>query len=53
MFKINKLSLKLKKVIDGRAPEYLTASFDALRFEHIYPTRAKTLHRLPKPRTEQ
>ena len=51
LFKINKLVL-LKKVIDGRAPEYLTASLDTLRFEHIYPTRAKTSYRLPKPRTE-
>ena len=51
MFKINKLGL-LKKVIDGRAPEYLTASLDTLRFEHNYPTRAKTSYRLPKPRTE-
>ena len=51
MFKINRLGL-LKKVIDGRAPEYLTASLDTLRFEHNYPTRAKTSYRLPKPRTE-
>ena len=51
MFKINKLGL-LKKVIDGRAPEYLTASLDTLRFEHNYPTRAKTSYCLPKPRTE-
>ena len=35
--KINKLGL-LKKVIDGRAPEYLTVSLDTLRFEHNYPT---------------
>lgn len=51
MFKINKLGL-LKKVIDGRAPEYVTASLDTLRFEHNYPTRAKTSYHLPKPRTE-
>ena len=51
LFKIPKLGL-LKNVIDGRAPEYLTASLDTLRFEHIYPTRAKTSYRLPKPRTE-
>lgn len=53
MFKINKLGL-LKKGIDGRVPEYLTASLDALRFEDNYPTRAKTsyMYRLPKPRTE-
>ena len=52
MFKINKLGL-LKKVVDGRAPEYLTVSFDTpLRFEHNYPIRAKTSHRLPKPRNE-
>ena len=41
MLKINKLG-RLKKVIDRRAPEYLTASSDTLRFEHNYPTRAKT-----------
>ena len=51
MLKIKKLGL-LKKVIDGRAPEYLPASLDTLRFEHNYPTGAKTSHRLPKPRTE-
>ena len=51
-FKINKLCL-LKKVIDGRAPEYLTASSDTLHFEHnYYPTRAKTSYHLPKPRTK-
>ena len=48
MFKIKKLGL-LKKVIDGRATEYLTASLDNFRFEHNYPT---TSYRLPKPRTE-
>ena len=41
MFKIKTLGL-LKKVIDGRAPEYLTAILDNFRFEHNYPTRAKT-----------
>ena len=51
MFKIKKLGL-LKKVIDGRAPEYLTAILDNFRFEHNYPTRAKTSYRLPKPRPE-
>ena len=51
IFKINKIGLS-KKVIDGRALEYLTASLDTLRFEHNYPTRAKTSYRLPKPRTE-
>ena len=51
MFKIKKLGL-LKKVIDGRAPEYLTAIWDNFRFEHNYPTRAKTSYRLPKPGTE-
>ena len=35
MFKLNKLGL-LKKVIEGRAPEYLITSFDSLRFEHKY-----------------
>ena len=35
MFKLNKLSL-LKKVIDGRTPEYLITSLDSLRFEHKY-----------------
>ena len=35
MLKLNKLGL-LKKVIDGRAPEYLITSLDSLRFEHKY-----------------
>ena len=51
MFKLNKLGL-LKKVIEGRAPEYLITSLDSLRFEHKYSTRTKTLYCLPKPRTE-
>ena len=51
LFKLNKLGL-LKKVIDGRAPEYLITTLDSLRFEHKYSTRTKTLYRLPKPRTE-
>ena len=50
-FKLNKLGL-LKKVIDGRAPEYLITTLDSLRFEHEYSTRTKTLYCLPKPRTE-
>ena len=51
MFKLNKLGL-LKKVIEGRAPEYLITSLDSLQFEHKYSTRTKTLYCLPKPRTE-
>ena len=51
LFKLNKLGL-LKKVIDGRAPEYLITTLDSLRFEHKNSTRTKTLYRLPKPRTE-
>ena len=51
LFKLNKIGL-LKKVIDGRAPEYLITTLDSLRFEHKYSTRTKTLYRLPKPRTE-
>ena len=51
LFKLNKIGL-LKKVIDGRAPEYLITILDSLRFEHKYSTRTKTLYRLPKPRTE-
>ena len=51
LFKLNKLGL-LKKVIDGRTPEYLITTLDSLRFEHKYSTRTKTLYRLPKPRTE-
>ena len=51
MFKNDKLGL-LKKVIDGRAPEYLPAGLDTPRFEHNYATRAETGNRLPKPRTE-
>ena len=35
LFKLNKLGL-LKKVIDGKAPEYLIATLDSLRFEHKY-----------------
>ena len=50
-FKMNKLAL-LKKVIDGRAPEYLITTLDSLRFEHKYSTRTKTLYCLLKPRTE-
>ena len=50
MFKLNKLGL-LKKVIDGRAPEYLITSLDSLWFEYKYSTRKKT-YSLPKPRTE-
>ena len=51
MFKINKLGL-LKKVIDGRAPEYLITSLKSLRFDRKCSTRAKTSYRLPKPKTE-
>ena len=51
IFKLNKLGL-LKKVIDGRVPEYLITILDSLRFEHKYSTRTKTLYPLPKPRTE-
>ena len=51
LFKLHKIGL-LKKVIDGRAPEYLITTLDSLRFEHKYSTRTKTLYRLPKPRTE-
>ena len=51
IFKLNKLGL-LKKVIDGRAPEYVITILDSLRFEHKYSTRTKTLYRLPKPRTD-
>ena len=51
LFKLNKLGL-LKKIINGRAPEYLITTLDSLRFEHKYSTRTKTLYRLPKPRTE-
>ena len=51
LFKLNKIGL-LKKVIDGRAPEYLITTLESLRFEHKYSTRTKTLYRLPKPRTE-
>ena len=47
LFKLNKLGL-LKKVIDGKAPEYLIATLDSLRFEHKYSTRTKTLYSLPK-----
>ena len=50
-FKLNKLGL-LKKVIDGRAPEYLITTLDSLQFEHKYSTRTKTSYCLPKPRTE-
>ena len=50
LFKLNKHGL-LKKVIDGRAPEYLITTLDSLRFEHKY-SRTKPLYRLPKPRTE-
>ena len=35
MFKLNKLGL-LKKVIDGRVPEYLITSVGSVRFEHKY-----------------
>ena len=51
LFKLNKIGL-LKKVVDGRAPEYLITTLDSLRFEHKYSNRTKTLYRLPKPRTE-
>ena len=51
LFKLNKLGL-LKKVIDGRTPEYLITTLDSLRFEHKYSTRTKTLCCLLKPRTE-
>ena len=51
LFKLNKIGL-LKKVIDGRAPEYLITTLDLLRFEHKYSTRTKKLYTLPKPRTE-
>ena len=51
LFRLNKLGL-LKKVIDGRAPEYLITTLDSLGFEHKYSTRTKTLYCLPKPRTE-
>ena len=51
LFKLKKLGL-LKKVIDGRAPEYLITTLDSLRFEHKYSTKTKTLYRLPKPRNE-
>ena len=51
LFKLNKIGL-LKKVIDGRAPEYLITTLDSLRFEHKYSTRTKTLCCLLKPRTE-
>ena len=51
IFMLNKLRL-LKKVIDGRAPEYLITISDSLLFEHKYSTRTKTLYRLAKPRTE-
>ena len=51
--KDKKTSCLLKKVTDGRAPEYLITTLDSLRFEHKYSTRTKTLYRLPKPRTEQ
>ena len=51
LFKLNKFGL-LKKVIDGKAPEYLITTLDSLRFEHKYSTKTKTLYRLPKPRTE-
>jgi len=43
----------IKKVIDGRAPEYLTASFDTLPFEHYYAIRAKTSYHLPKQSSEE
>ena len=33
LFKLNKIGL-LKKVIDGRAPEYLITTLDSIRFEH-------------------
>ena len=50
MFKINKLDL-LKKVIDGRAPEYLQAWTQfGLRTSILH--EQKTLYRLPIPRTE-
>lgn len=32
LFKLNKFGLS-KKVIDGKAPEYLIATLDSLRFE--------------------
>ena len=51
MFKINKLGF-LRKVIDGRTPEYLITGLNSLRFDHKYSTRAKTSYRVPKPRTE-
>ena len=51
LFKLNKPGL-LKKVIDGKAPEYLIATLDSLRFEHKYSTSTKTSYHLPKPRTE-
>ena len=51
LFKLNKLGL-LKKVVDGRAPEYLITTLESLRFDHKYSTRTKKLYRLPKPRTE-
>ena len=51
LFKLNKIGL-LKKVIDGRALEYLITTLDSLRFKHKYSTRTKTLYRLLKPRTE-
>ena len=50
-FKLTKLGL-LKKVIDGKTPEYLIATLDSLRFSHKYTTRTKTIYCLPKPSTE-
>ena len=50
MFKINKLDL-LKKVIDGRAPEYLQA-WTQFGLSTSILQEQKTLYRLPILRTE-
>ena len=48
---IGKLSL-FRKIIDGRAPEYLIHKLESFRFNHKCRTRSQTEYRLPKPRTD-
>ena len=41
----------LKKVLDGRAPEYLTQKLSSLKYNKSYDTRSRLPYRLPIPRT--
>ena len=40
-----------KKILDGRAPEYLTQKLSSLKYNKSYDTRSRLPYRLPIPRT--